>query len=163
MFEEKTSRSKAHALSQTQRQELTRAFTLFDYDKDGVISISDMKIVLKSLGHKFKDRELEDLIKKIDRNGNGRIELNEFLERMGAKEEHRIALEEEIRVAFEFFDLDGDGYISVNELRQVSGELGEVLTEEEIDEMIREADMDGDGQVDYQEFLRMMKYDGSSS
>ncbi|MAG86046.1 MAG: hypothetical protein CMB97_01375 [Flavobacteriaceae bacterium] len=49
--------------------DLTKAFTLFDYDKDGVISTNDMKIALKSLGHKFSDHELEDLIKKIDRNG----------------------------------------------------------------------------------------------
>ncbi len=49
--------------------DLTKAFTLFDYDKDGVISVNDMKIALKSLGHKFSDGELEELIKKIDRNG----------------------------------------------------------------------------------------------
>ena len=68
---------------------------------------------------------------------------------MGAKQQSMKALEEEVRIAFEFFDLDGNGYISMTELRQVAVELGEELTEAEIDEMIREADIDGDGQVDF--------------
>ena len=49
--------------------DFTKAFSLFDYDKDGVISIDDMRIVLKSLGHKISDEELDELIKSIDRNG----------------------------------------------------------------------------------------------
>lgn len=151
----------AQALTQSQERDLKKAFSLFDYDKDGVISINDMKIVLKSLGHRFTEEQLEDLIKKIDRNGDGKIQLNEFLDIMGAKQKYAKALEEEVRVAFEFFDLDGNGFISVTELKQVALELGEELTEGEIDEMIREADVDGDGQVDFNEFLRMMMYDGS--
>ncbi|MAG86047.1 MAG: calcium-binding protein [Flavobacteriaceae bacterium] len=68
---------------------------------------------------------------------------------MGKKQQYTKALEEEVRVAFEFFDLDGDGYISMAELKEVALELGEELSEDEIDEMIREADVDGDGLVDY--------------
>ena len=49
--------------------DLTKAFSLFDYDKDGVISNDDMCIVLKSLGHKITDHELDELIKSIDSNG----------------------------------------------------------------------------------------------
>jgi len=148
-------------LSESQRHDLTKAFSLFDYDKDGVISNDDMCIVLKSLGHKITDHELEELIKSIDRNGDGKIELAEFLDIMGAKQQNVKALEEEVKIAFDFFDLDGNGYISMMELKQVASELGEELTESEIDEMIREADADGDGQVDYHEFLRMMMYDGT--
>ena len=73
----------------------------------------------------------------------------EFLDIMGAKQQNVKALEEEVKIAFDFFDLDGNGYISMMELKQVASELGEELTESEIDEMIREADADGDGQVDY--------------
>ena len=75
--------------------------------------------------------------------------MTEFLDIMGAKQQSVKALEEEVRIAFDFFDLDGNGYISMMELKQVASELGEELTETEIDEMIREADVDGDGQVDY--------------
>ena len=49
--------------------DFTKAFSLFDYDKDGIISNDDMRIVLKSLGHKISDHDLDELIKSIDRNG----------------------------------------------------------------------------------------------
>ncbi|CAF2068729.1 unnamed protein product, partial [Rotaria magnacalcarata] len=51
--------------------------------------------------------------------------------------------EEEIREAFRVFDKDGNGYISVDELRNVMTSLGEKLTDEEVNQMIREADTDG--------------------
>ena len=57
---------------------------------------------------------------------------------------------------FRVFDKDGNGYISVDELRQVMTNLGEKLTEDEVDEMVREADLDGDGEVNYEEFVTMM-------
>ena len=56
---------------------------------------------------------------------------------------------EELREAFRVFDKDGNGFISLDELKSVMRSLGENLTEEEFDVMIREADIDGDGQVNY--------------
>ena len=48
------------------------------------------------------------------------------------------------------FDANGDGRISVEELRHVMVNLGDPLTDEEVDEMMREADKDNDGYVDYE-------------
>ena len=48
------------------------------------------------------------------------------------------------------FDLDGDGFITRDEIRRVMASMGERLTEEEIDNMLREADADGDGRIDYE-------------
>ena len=52
--------------------------------------------------------------------------------------------------AFRVFDANGDGRISVEELRHVMVNLGDPLTDEEVDEMMREADKDNDGYVDYE-------------
>lgn len=60
------------------------------------------------------------------------------------------------RSTFQVFDKDGDGKISMAELKTVMANLGENLTNDEIEEMIREADADGDGEVDYEEFVKMM-------
>ena len=51
---------------------------------------------------------------------------------------------------------DGNGFISVAELRYVMANLGEKLTDDEVEEMIRDADIDGDGQVNYEEFVKYM-------
>ena len=50
---------------------------------------------------------------------------------------------EEIREAFRVFDKEGNGFITVAELRHVMINPGEKLTDEEVDEMIREADIEG--------------------
>ena len=62
----------------------------------------------------------------------------------------------ELKGAFKVFDVDGDGFISAAELRQVMASQGENLTDEEVAEMIRGADVDGDGQVNCDEFVTLM-------
>lgn len=58
-------------------------------------------------------------------------------------------LEEDLQKAFKIFDRDGDGYITVKELRYLMTNLGERYTEEEVTEMIREVDLDCKGKVDF--------------
>jgi calmodulin len=68
---------------------------------------------------------------------------------------------DDMRVAFETFDLDGSGDIDSDELGLVMKKLGLNPTEAEIEDMIRAADNGegeggGDGKIDWQEFLALM-------
>ena len=47
------------------------------------------------------------------------------------------------------FDRDGDGYISVAELKTVMMNLGEKLSDAEVDDMLKESDTNWDGRIDY--------------
>lgn len=60
---------------------------------------------------------------------------------------------DEINRAFDLFDVDGKGGISVEDLRRVARELNEGLQEEELNAMIEEFDLDGDGIISRDEFL----------
>jgi calcium-binding protein CML len=63
----------------------------------------------------------------------------------------------EFREAFSFFDKDGDGCITLEELTTVMGSLqGQAPCVDELREMIRDADADGDGTIDFAEFLGLM-------
>ena len=84
--------------------------------------------------------------------GNGTIDFEEFLKMMKRTMEDT-DFENELRKAFEVFDQDGNGFISVAELRHAMTNLGEKLTDEEVDDMMREADIDGDGRVNYEGIL----------
>eukprot|EP00929_Paragymnodinium_shiwhaense_P004549 TRINITY_DN105584_c0_g1_i1.p1 TRINITY_DN105584_c0_g1~~TRINITY_DN105584_c0_g1_i1.p1 ORF type:complete len:352 (+),score=109.62 TRINITY_DN105584_c0_g1_i1:94-1149(+) len=70
--------------------------------------------------------------------------------------EHRPFKDDEIKQAFDTFDLDGNRFVGAQELRHILDIIGEDATDEEIDEMIRMCDNDGDGQVTFDEFHRMM-------
>jgi calmodulin len=56
--------------------------------------------------------------------------------------------EQELKNAFQVFDVDGSGTISAEELRQVLKSLGENLSDKELDEMLMMADKNGDGTID---------------
>ncbi|KAE8677037.1 Calmodulin [Hibiscus syriacus] len=135
--------------------EFREAFCLFDKDGDGCITMEELAIAIKSLDQNPTEEELQNMIDEVDTNGNGTIELGEFLNLMERKMKETEA-DDELREAFRVFDKDQDGYISPHELRLVMINIGEKLTDEELEQMIREADLDGDGQVNYEEFVRMM-------
>ncbi|XP_036372529.1 calcium-binding protein 4-like [Megalops cyprinoides] len=61
-------------------RELKCAFKQFDYDGDGQITFEDMKEAVKSLlGEKLKKDEVEELLRDIDRNGDGSVDFDEFV------------------------------------------------------------------------------------
>jgi calmodulin len=66
-----------------------------------------------------------------------------------AKNVNDIDAEKEIKEAFDVFDKDGNGRITVEELRYVSVNLGETFSDEDTAEMLKQADFDGDGVVSY--------------
>ena len=55
-------------------------------------------------------------------------------------------------LAFEFYDKDGDGYITKAEI----GKLSKSLTKEQIEKVFTRFDADGDGRISYAEFRKMM-------
>lgn len=59
---------------------------------------------------------------------------------------------EQIEAAFNFIDLDKNGFVGASEIRHILVCMGEIITDEEIDMMISMVDIDGDGQVSFEEF-----------
>ncbi len=84
--------------------------------------------------------------------GNGTIEFNEFVMMMARRKKNRKEIDD-IREAFKVFDRDGDGYLTLEEIRHVMTNLGEKLTDEEVEEMIQEADTDRDGYISFEGWL----------
>jgi len=67
--------------------------------------------------------------------------------------EERIA---EFNEAFQLFDKDGSGSISIKELTACMESLGQSMSEEDIREAFNEMDKDGSGEVDFLEFCQFM-------
>merc|ERR1719310_404277 len=105
-------------LTEDQIEEFREAFSLFDKDGDGTITIEELGIVMRSLGRKPTREELEAMIAEVDDDASGRIEFKEFLSLMAAKLHEQDSVEE-MREAFMVFDRDKSGKISAAELRMV--------------------------------------------
>ncbi|KAL6717916.1 hypothetical protein ACLMJK_004001 [Lecanora helva] len=143
-------------LTEEQVNDYKHVFSLFDQNGDGQISAEELGGIMRSLGQKPTQSELEDIVTELDTDNNGTIDFEEFLAMMTrvTKEEDT---DEELRRAFQVFDKDGSGTISTDELRDVLKSVGENLTETELDEMMRQVDVDGSGTIDFEEFVGLMR------
>merc|ERR1719373_1334303 len=63
---------------------------------------------------------------------------------------------EEIKEAFDLFDNDGSGAISVNELTAAMKSLGFDVKHAVVYNMVADLDSDGSGEIEFDEFLEVM-------
>lgn len=63
----------------TFEDDLRDAFQLFDTDCNGYISKRELTFVLTSLGEQITDAAVENMIKEVDLDGDGRVNYEEFL------------------------------------------------------------------------------------
>lgn len=136
---------------------------MFDHNGDGQITKKELSDSLQNLGIHISDTDLVQMIDKIDVNGDGYVDIDEF----GALYQTLVVgdqrdEEADMREAFSVFDQNGDGFITVEELRSVLSSLGmkEGRTVEDCKKMIEKVDADGDGMVNFKEFKQMMKGGG---
>ncbi|CAG2205447.1 PARP2_3_4 [Mytilus edulis] len=136
--------------------ELKEAFNIFSEDDGHTISTKDVGSLMRALGQNPTEAELQIIINDLDFDDRGTVDFPGFYTLMTHKMKDTDA-EEEIMEAFKVFDKDGEGSISMSDLRHVMTNLGEKLTDEEIEEMMREADVDStDKQIDYFAFVKRM-------
>ena len=56
------------------KTELRHAFKQCDTDGTGDLQLDEMHAALKKIGHPLSDKEIRDLMKEADVNGDGKIE-----------------------------------------------------------------------------------------
>ena len=95
------------------------------------------------------------MINEVDEDGNQEIDFQEFLFLM-ARNMQDIDEEKVITQGFSVFDTDGDGKISLDDLRTVMNSLGEQLTDEQIAEIIKDIDKNDDDTINFEEFQELV-------
>ncbi|KAL7991972.1 hypothetical protein Chor_016228, partial [Crotalus horridus] len=150
-------------------EELKEAFREFDKDRDGYISYKDLGECMRTMGYMPTEMELIELSQQIT---GGKVDFDDFVELMGPKllaETADMIGVKELRDAFREvtlrpylqtlppsfdkadFDTNGDGQISIAELREAMHKLlGQQLNYQEMDEILQDVDLNRDGLVDFE-------------
>ncbi|KAL1208001.1 putative calcium-binding protein CML44 [Cardamine amara subsp. amara] len=144
-------------------KDLQRMFKKIDKNQDGLVTLDELHWILERLGwaEQHTPEELELIV------GKKSLDLDEFLRFyydtvsniIGTKDNNVDDSDDEAIVkAFNVFDVNGDGYISAEELRDVLERLGfeEEAKTWDCGRMIRFHDKNLDGLVDFEEFKNMI-------
>ena len=152
-----------------------KMFDMFDTDHSGAIGFFEMKNLTKHLGVEMDDAALKASMEKIDENGNGDLEFDEFVQWLGeaGQSGDKFAiLKSKIRAqgtrpltnvqiqrlndVFNHFDTDGSGSIDIAELGHVFVAMGQPMAQEDLEALMKQADDDGSGEMEFEEFLLLM-------
>ncbi|XP_023235437.1 calmodulin-like [Centruroides sculpturatus] len=66
-------------------QEIRDAFKIFDRDNTGYIIVAELRHVLTNLGEKLTDEEMDELLREVEIDNEGRIKYQEFVDMVTSK------------------------------------------------------------------------------
>ncbi|XP_030453667.1 calcium-dependent protein kinase 2-like [Syzygium oleosum] len=144
----------AENLSEEDIQGLKAMFANMDTDKSGTITYEELKTGLARLGSKLTEAEVKQLMDAADVDGNGSIDYIEFV--TATMHRHKLELDEHLYKAFQYFDKDNSGFITMDEIETAMRGYG-MGDEDTIKDIIAEVDTDHDGRINYEEFCAMMR------
>lgn len=130
-------------------------FSKMDADGDGYITKEDVKKAIAEKRIKLGKKAQEKLFKFSDADGDGKISLSEYVEAYGIEVKLYLSEEEEaaLRKQFALLDINGDGWISRDELKRAE----QFMQNKNFAKVIGKADKNGDGQISFEEFVSMLR------
>nr|ACN43240.1 calmodulin IV [Euglena gracilis] len=137
------------------QREYYEAFSLFDQNGDGTISVEELATLVRCLGQNPTESELQDMKNEMDQDNSGYVDKQEFVQWMSQRRNNS-DVEVELLEAFNVFDKDGDGRFPAAALEHIMRSLSRKLTPDEVEEMVLVADAEGTGQIKYEEFIKTM-------
>ena len=145
---------------------MKKEFLALDLDGNGDISVQELESLLRSIKRKLRmtENQIMKMVKQTDKNGDGSVDLEEFLNLVETAEQKRVIHKELIqrsgvRKAFMKYDKDGSGSITRDEFRRVvEDKYQTTMRANQIDKLMEAADKDNSGNISYDEFLSAFSY-----
>jgi len=145
----------AESMSKEEIGGLKKLFEMFDTDNSSTITFDELKDGLKRLGSALSDKEIQTLMDAADIDSSGTIDCSEFI--AATLHMNKLEREENLVSAFSFFDKDGSGFVTTDELSQACRGLGVDVVH--LNDTVKDIDQNNDGRISYNEFAAMMRKD----
>ena len=140
--------------------ELAEAFEMYDLEGQGTIQVTQLDLVLKTLGLTLPDATILAMKQRKIDEGDSSLSFTELLHLV--THQHTETEHDEIRIAnrahalrdaLELFDPQNSGYISAVDFRKA---LRDALKDAEIDALVRKGDPTASGRVAYPGLVSQM-------
>jgi len=144
------------SLTEAQIEEIREAFSLYDKERSGWVSVQQLGGVMRALGESLTEAEIYDLANESNADFGGQVQFKDFLYVMSKRLEEQNSLVC-LKQAFKIFDRSEVNSFTINEIRMVMTNLGEKMSEEDLRELFQDIDQDKDGKISFNEFVTAMR------
>jgi calcium-dependent protein kinase len=96
-----------------------KMFARLDLNNDGMLQRDELIIGFREIYGDVVEQEVDEILLLADLNGNGELDYSEWLVATAKKTD--IINSEKLKQAFQYFDKDGSGKISLDELKEGMG------------------------------------------
>ena len=137
-------------------KQLQEIFNKYAGEKGALDEESLQLLIKEKLEQYIQKKQIIALMKKIDTDGSGEIEFDEFLEFMRNLNKEDEVDEDALKEVFKLFDRDEKGYLTPESVYHIFLSLGEKIKLEDIISILKENDIDGDGNLNFEDFKVLM-------
>ena len=145
-------------LSPQDLEDLEAAFRAFDEDGSGTIDAAEVDKAMEELGLKGRNHIVKDIVDGI-RDSRKAINFEEFLNLVVNHVGDTKTPEGQTKI-FGHYDRNGDGFIDLEEFKEMARQLGETMNEEEVIELMHNTyilnNFQSNEAIDLNEFLTVV-------
>ena len=141
-------------LNEAEASSLRQVFETLDKNGDGRLSQDELVTAYsRNMSLEEARQAVQSVMQKVDADMNGFINYSEFI--LATTSENVLLSKENMEAAFNMFDKDGSGTITVSELKEM---LGGTDSENAAvwQQLVKVADANGDGEIDLKEFKTLL-------
>ena len=132
---------------------LDDAFKMLDADHDGKLSLDELLQGFKQVLPEMTEDEARKLFERADIDNSGFIDYSEWISATINKK--KILSNKNLTAAFNLFDEDDSGTISMDEIKKILGQ-NQKIQEDVWENIVAEIDENDDDEIDFDEFKDMM-------
>ena len=149
-----------HTLNASETQKFKDAFYAIDLDHTGHITIDELKQAYKIANIEITDEELKDIMEKLTKHQENEDSFDYSMFKIASVDQEAVVTLDRLKKAFNYLDINGDGYVDTNDLKQAFLRAGIDLlnADSEIKYMIRDVAKKNKEKISFKKFIKIFNY-----